>query len=335
MKSLPPGQFTITSAARVPTLLNAWKTAATKKWGPNFKWVTMVGDISNMYDELDPVAAVKATKAALQELPKWLKKRVVDRVNMTRGGNDVVAGGTDQDSRVIVDFDSLLQMCEYDCTHTYYKFRGKVNRRKFGVPMGGFMSPAMAIITCAMVEVLLELDAPEGMIGGCMRYMDDVFGMIAVSTEEEELAARAWLTRVASGYPSPLVLNVEPESDRLRFLELEILVQGCEIVCGIYNTQAEAARRGELMLQRLPDLGSGTSLKVRGALVTGFVHRAFDGASDDSMLLRAVLEYYGELRRSSWGTGSLAQSLLRLSECEKVKRKETRDLLALLGKVIP
>ena len=76
-------------------------------------------------------------------------------------------------------------------------------------------------------------------------------------------------------------------------------------------------------------------LKVRGALVTGFVHRAFDGASDDSMLLRAVLEYYGELRRSSWGTGSLAQSLLRLSECEKVKRKETRDLLALLGKVIP
>ena len=116
--------------------------------GPNFKWVTMVGDISNMYDELDPVAAVKATKAALQELPKWLKKRVVDRVNMTRGGNDVVAGGTDQDARVIVDFDSLLQMCEYDCTHTYYKFRGKVNRRKFGVPMGGFMSPAMAIITC-------------------------------------------------------------------------------------------------------------------------------------------------------------------------------------------
>ena len=165
--------------------------------------------------------------------------------------------------------------------------------------------------------------------------MDDVFGMIAVSTEEEELAARAWLTRVASGYPSPLVLNVEPESDRLRFLELEILVQGCEIVCGIYNTQAEAARQGELMLQRLPDLGSGTSLTVRAALVTGFVHRAFDGASDDSMLLRAVLEYYGELRRSSWGTGSLAQSLLRLSECEKVKRKETRDLLALLGKVIP
>ena len=60
------------------------------------------------------------------------------------------------------------------------------------------------------------------------------------------------------------------------------------------------------MLQRLPDLGSGTSLKLRGALVTGFVHRAFDGASDDSMLLRVILEYYGELTRSSWGT-SLGQ----------------------------
>ena len=71
--------------------------------------------------------------------------------------------------------------------------------------------------------------------------------------------------------------------------------------------------------------------------MTGFVHRAFDGASDDSMLLRAVLEYYGELKRSRWGTTSslLAQSLLRVSESDKVKKKETRDLLALLGKVIP
>jgi hypothetical protein len=47
---------------------------------------------------------------------------------------------------------------------------------------------------------------------------------------------------------------------------------------------------------------------VRGALVTGFVHRAFDGASDDSMLLRAVLEYY------QFGVGRIGKTYSRPGE---------------------
>jgi len=47
----------------------------------DFKWVAMVGDISNMYDELDPEAAESAVKLAPLNLPVWAKKRVLDRVN--------------------------------------------------------------------------------------------------------------------------------------------------------------------------------------------------------------------------------------------------------------
>ena len=80
----------------------------------------MVGDISNMYDELDPEAAASAVKSALLKVPVWAKRRVLDRVNMTRGGNDVLAGAAVNDNRVVIEFEILLDMCIYDCNHTYY-----------------------------------------------------------------------------------------------------------------------------------------------------------------------------------------------------------------------
>ena len=56
-------------------------------------------------------------------------------------------GKTNRDSRLTVDLEQLMHMTRFDCEGTLYKFRGKVNCRKFGVPMGGFMSPGLAVIT--------------------------------------------------------------------------------------------------------------------------------------------------------------------------------------------
>ena len=62
-----------------------------------------------------------------------------------------------------------MQMARFDCEDTAYKFRGKVNRPKFGVPMGGFMSPSLAVIALSMVETNME---PEpDLTGGMVRYI--------------------------------------------------------------------------------------------------------------------------------------------------------------------
>ena len=60
-------------------------------------------------------------------------------------------------------------------------FCGQVNRRKFSVPMGSFMSPrpGLAIRWCVMVE--LEMGPGlEGLIRTVVRFMDGVFGIYAV-----------------------------------------------------------------------------------------------------------------------------------------------------------
>ena len=121
-----------------------WMEAAVAKYGRgNFRWVAMVGDLSAMYDEIDPVLACEMTQEAVGNLPRWTGGRRRDFVNMTHAGGQVQWGKANRDSRLTVDLKQLrlMQMARFDCQHTLYKFRGKVNRRKFGVPMGGFMSP--------------------------------------------------------------------------------------------------------------------------------------------------------------------------------------------------
>ena len=68
---------------------------------------------------------------------------------MSYRGGHVEWGKSNRDCRVNVDVAGLMQMCKRDCANTLYKFCGRVNRRKFGVPMEGYtiaMLPALAIL---------------------------------------------------------------------------------------------------------------------------------------------------------------------------------------------
>ena len=81
-------------------------------------------------------------------------------------------------------------MCRFDCANTLCKFCGKVNRRRFEVPMGGYMPPALAILRCAMIEY--DMEHLGELVGFVVRYMDDAFGIYAVSNDAEEELVREY-----------------------------------------------------------------------------------------------------------------------------------------------
>ena len=113
-------------------------------------------------------------------------------------------GKANRDNRLTINLEQLMQMTRFDCENTVYKFRGRVNRRKFGVPMGGFMSPGLgrlAVIALSMVEANME-PGPD-LTGGMVRYMDDVFGLYAVHTNSEEEQVNTYFERVTTSYPPP------------------------------------------------------------------------------------------------------------------------------------
>ena len=107
----------------------------------------MVGAPSAMYAEIDPALACAMAHEAIGNPPRWTWGRLRDLVSMIYAGGQVQLGKANRDSRLTADLEQLMQMTIFDCEDTLYKFRGKVNRRKFGVPVGGLMPPALAFIT--------------------------------------------------------------------------------------------------------------------------------------------------------------------------------------------
>ena len=102
--------------------------------------MSTVGGLSAMYDEIDPALACDKAEEAISHLHEWTGRRSASWLNMSHSGGVVeIWGKASRD----VDFARLIQMCRFDCADTLYKFCGKVNRRRFGVPMGGYMAPAL------------------------------------------------------------------------------------------------------------------------------------------------------------------------------------------------
>ena len=162
------------------------------------------------------------------------------------------------------------------------------------------MFPHMAVLTLAMFELAME--EPSGLIGGIVRYMDDVFGIYAVQTDDEEKMVRDWFKTVGSGYPPPLQLNVEAESNTVRFLELVIATAGPELSCSLFNKAADDLMNGRPVRQRLSEFGGGASTVAKRAVVVGAVHRALDGSLSFSDLLVSVVRLVLEMAIAGWPT---------------------------------
>ena len=58
VQSLPPGQSTVTNTVATLDKLELIQEGAAARFGPGgFRWMTTVGDLSTMYDEIDPALA--------------------------------------------------------------------------------------------------------------------------------------------------------------------------------------------------------------------------------------------------------------------------------------
>ena len=87
--------------------------------------MSTAGDLSAMYDEIDPALACDKAEEAISHLSEWTGKRSALWLNMSYRGGLVHWEKANRDARVNVDFARLMQMCRFDCANTLYKFCGK------------------------------------------------------------------------------------------------------------------------------------------------------------------------------------------------------------------
>ena len=88
VQSLPPGQFTVANTVAVLDKLELMQEGAVVCYGPGgFCWLYTVGDLSAMYDEIDPALACDKSEEAISHLPEWTGKRSTSWLNMSYHGD--------------------------------------------------------------------------------------------------------------------------------------------------------------------------------------------------------------------------------------------------------
>ena len=83
-----------------------------------------VGDLSAMYDEVDPSLACDKAEIAISHLTEWTGRSLCEWLNMAYNGSHVACGKVNRKHRVDAEFTQLIQMCRFDCGNTLYKFCG-------------------------------------------------------------------------------------------------------------------------------------------------------------------------------------------------------------------
>ena len=198
---------------------------------------------------------------------------------------------------VMITAKQAMQVCRYDLSHLYVNVRHKLYKRGLGASMGGMLSAFYATLCCSRREAtaftprLREFALP---VAVC-RCMDDVYIGIAYAEDDQLVQATQVLHFIAAagtGYPPPLVLNLEPEGLQ-RFLEMSIECVGTAIVVSFFNKVADGwVKTGSTVQMRLPSSSSyvsGTTQQARSR-VRGTIRRMLECGLRPQEMARAITE---------------------------------------------
>ena len=166
--------------------------------------------------------------------------------------------------------------------------------------------------------------------------MDDVF--LPFAWQDNEQLERAtevtkYIAAECTGYPHPLVLNLEPEGTQ-RFLELTVAPVGNRIVISFYNKVAqEWEKDGSYIQMRLPDPHSVVTSQRQLDRITSTVQRMMEVELEEAEMWLALCKLDIECCVSSYNPSYIAQALKRLMIQPKMKREMKEMMRRMLGRM--
>ena len=199
-------------------------------------------DVKNMYTEL-PHDAIRSASAHFLQWSRSLSRRrspsewLVDvrrrRVYASRHQYDA--------SRCVrIRLSDLLDAVAFELDNIFFTVGDVTLQQRLGVSMGGYLSPAMAMMTCMVAERRLHrtLGADAKYISG-IRYMDDAALIFRIPRNTPLLLERLRACAL-SAYPQGMQCEVTFEGQRCRMLELDLSIHDGLIAVAHRNKNAEA-----------------------------------------------------------------------------------------------
>ena len=280
---------------------------------PGGEWITTTGDISNCYDELDHDKCILGVQWALNSLHKWKGRRTkYSKFSVHRfKRKDCTAGPNyNEDERITITIDQIMQVCRFDCTNSIMQVDGKLWRRKLGAPMGGFLSAFYAMLCFAYIEFrcVTPMFRSLGLAGFAKRYMDDVIVVTQVRSTRDRSNLNTFLQHLGSAevYPPPLKLNLEPTGDQ-EFLET-MICGGLNLTMNLQNKVYTDAVCGSTHRRRMGSKET-TSARDLSILLYGIIIRITQFSSTNELIINSLLKLRYEAVFYGIGEGPVLRAI--------------------------
>ena len=136
-----------------------------------------------------------------------------------------------------------------------------------------------------------------------------------------------------TGYPHPLVLNLEPEGTQ-RFLELTVTAVGSRVVISFYSKVAHDWQQDESIIQmRLLNPCSTVTSQQQVDRIKGTVQRMLEVELEESEMWLALCELDIDCYVSYYNPGYVTQALSSLMIQPKLKEKTKEMMRKMLGRM--
>lgn len=156
------------------------------------------------------------------------------------------------------------------------------------------------------------------------RYMEDVYLAVAYQYNQQLGKATDLAMCIASkdtGYPHPLVLNLEPKGTQ-RFLELTVTAVDSRIVMSFYNKVAQDWKQDEGIIQmRLPSPYSTVTSQQQVDWIKGTVQMLLEVELKETEMWLALCELDIECHVSCYNPRYITQALASLLLQPELTRK--------------
>jgi hypothetical protein len=274
-------------------------------------------DVKNMFTELQHGDTLEALTWFLNIATTQFK---YSSVIATRSGRKDVSFSRNMDTRtfVTVPLHKLFDIAKFELENTFFKVGSDVIlHQKIGIAMGGFQSPALAMIVASHAEFkwLSSLGIDQKRIKGA-RYVDDALVLFRGSNYHHLLDSL-----FLDCYPKSLELECTGLGTTLKILECDIsLTNGFSTCHSNPNTETMILEHQQKFLKFIP-WSSHHPRKALSNTILGLLHRVWFNTSylHSSKLLPHLISYHLELLKIGYPASCFKNAAKRFLRHERIR----------------
>jgi hypothetical protein len=274
-------------------------------------------DVKEMFTGLPHREILKAVDFLIQQTRKQTRSQFI-RVPNEKSRKPAFGKSANRFEVSHITFQQITDVVAFDIRSAIFTLGNITFIQREGAPIGGVLSTAEAIATCAYAECLWHTSlGPDARFIRAIRYVDDIFLLTAFSRHHPQtrvLAHSLFNDLRDNCYPHGLILEQEDCKDSsLTFLETNVRVSDNTITASHHNKNIVSIRTtGHQRFFNLQSSRSYSSRNSKRGVIVARLMAISKSSPDDASLSNAVKSLFIELKTLGYGPKLMKQACVRM-----------------------